>query len=223
MSPSLRTQHLGRFVPAFYGLSAPDRARLATRFANARQGRATRERATARAGTGSRAGWRTVVPVTFRTRRLHQTEPYRRRCRTAIVLHGRKLVPQPGLHPVKSAALAVAICHRSAARHSASQVGQRLSLCRCERAGDSPERHPGPHSRAGDTTGVDRRLDLSRAAGPRAGDRPRREGTQAVSLSPGLAGDARRDEVRPHAGVRARVAAPASPHESRSGAAGTPA
>ena len=38
MSPSLGTQDLGPSLPAFYGLSAPDRARLATRFANAGKG-----------------------------------------------------------------------------------------------------------------------------------------------------------------------------------------
>ena len=38
MSPSLGTQDLGPSLPAFYGLSVPDRARLATRFANAGKG-----------------------------------------------------------------------------------------------------------------------------------------------------------------------------------------
>ena len=35
MSPALGIQHLGPSLPAFYGLSAPERARLANRFANA--------------------------------------------------------------------------------------------------------------------------------------------------------------------------------------------
>jgi hypothetical protein len=38
MSPALGTQHLGSSLPAFYGLSAPERARLANRFANAGKG-----------------------------------------------------------------------------------------------------------------------------------------------------------------------------------------
>jgi hypothetical protein len=38
MSPALGTQHLGPSFPAFYGLSAPERARLANRFANAGRG-----------------------------------------------------------------------------------------------------------------------------------------------------------------------------------------
>jgi len=38
MSPTLGTQDLGPSLPAFYGLSAPERARLANRFANAGKG-----------------------------------------------------------------------------------------------------------------------------------------------------------------------------------------
>jgi hypothetical protein len=38
MNPSLGTQHLGPSLPAFYGLSAPERERLAIRFANAGKG-----------------------------------------------------------------------------------------------------------------------------------------------------------------------------------------
>ena len=56
----------------------------------------------------------------------------------------------------------------------------------------------------GHPAGLDRRLDLALAAGPHPGDRPRRQGAQAISLPPPLAHRARREQVRSDDRLRPR-------------------
>lgn len=66
MSPSLQTLRLGGFDPAFYGLSAPDRERLAARFANGGKGEPRVSAPPPALARGAGPGGATVVPVTFR-------------------------------------------------------------------------------------------------------------------------------------------------------------
>ena len=69
----------------------------------------------------------------------------------------------------------------------------------------------------GDSARVDERVDLRRRARAPAGDGTRRPRAQAVPLPPRLAHAPRRDEVRPHAGVRHDAAARARADRERPG------
>jgi hypothetical protein len=66
MSPSLGTHDMGPALPAFYGLSAPDRARLAIRFANAGTGEPTAGAPPLALAQGAGPGGAAAVPMTFR-------------------------------------------------------------------------------------------------------------------------------------------------------------
>jgi hypothetical protein len=66
MSPALGTQHLGPSLPAFYGLSAPERARLANRFANAGKGEPAAGGPPPALARGLGPGEEIAVPVTLR-------------------------------------------------------------------------------------------------------------------------------------------------------------
>ena len=69
---------------------------------------------------------------------------------------------------------------------------------------------------AGHPAGLDRCLDLPRSARASAGDRPRRAGAQAISLSPQVARGPRRDQVPPSDRLRASAAGDPPAHGGRS-------
>ena len=111
---------------------------------------------------------------------------------------------------------------RHEAGHPPEAVGQGVHLSGPRREADPRPRRAPPDRVAGHPAGLDRGLDLAEAAGPSPGDRARRQGAQAVPLSPALARRPRRDEVQPDAGLRRRLAADPQAHRGRPGPAGPP-
>ena len=91
-------------------------------------------------------------------------------------------------------------------RHRAPALRPRVFIPRRRQSPRDRSRHAPAHPRAGDSAGVDGRVDLRRARRAHPGRRPRRARAQAVSLPRALARDARRDEVHAHARLRPRAA-----------------
>ena len=104
---------------------------------------------------------------------------------------------------------------RRDARHPAAALRQGLPLPVARRGAGDGGGHAGAHPEAGDPARLPRRLDLPRSRRPSAGDRPRRQGAQAVPLPPSLDRTARGHKVRPHAGFLPRPAASARAGERR--------
>ncbi len=86
--------------------------------------------------------------------------------------------------------------------HPARQARHGLLLRGPARRADHRRRRSRPHSRARDPARLCGRLDFAVRERPRAGHGARRTRPEAVSLSRPVAGDTRRDEVRPDDGVR---------------------
>ena len=93
--------------------------------------------------------------------------------------------------------------------HPAPRAPQSISVRGSKRSDDFESGGARTDSIAGDSSGLDRRLDLHGSARPPAGDRPRRARPQAIPLSPAMARGPRRSEVRP--ADRVRAGAPAHP------------
>ena len=103
--------------------------------------------------------------------------------------------------------------------HQSPPIRPRVLVPRRRRPPRDRSRHAPAHPRAGDPAGVDGRVDLPVAQRSRAGLRPRRARAQAVPLSRPLARDARREQVRAHAGLRSRAAAHSRAGRARPGPA----
>ena len=89
------------------------------------------------------------------------------------------------------------LCFRRGARHRASEARQGILLSRAGPASRSlTPTHARAHPHAGDSTGVDRRVDLRHCARAPAGQRSRCARSQAVSLPPAMERGARQREVR---------------------------